>query len=114
METLGFPGRQGCKLLSGMSTALQLRRSQEAGHPSQGKYCSRPKNTFMETEVHTGLETAKLGSCFFFCCCCFLFPLENLKHGEEKSTDEKSGDPYGCCKMRFVNGSFLLLVLLAC
>lgn len=62
METLGFPGRQGCKLLSGMSTALQLQRSQEAGHPSQGKYCCRPKNTFMETEVHTGLEVAKLGS----------------------------------------------------
>lgn len=36
----------------------------------------------------------------------FLFPLETLKHGEEKSTDEKSGDPCGCCKMRFVDGSF--------
>lgn len=62
METLGFPGRQGCKLLSGMSIALQLQRSQEAGHPSQGKYCCRPKNTFMETEVHAGLEAAKLSS----------------------------------------------------
>lgn len=81
METLGFPGRQGCKLLRGMSTALQLERSQEAGHPSQGKYCCRPKNTFMETEVHTGLEAAKLGSCVFFLG--FLFPLENLKRSAQ-------------------------------
>lgn len=98
METLGFPGRQGCKLLRGMSAALQLERSQQAGHPSQGKYCCRPKNTFMEPEVHTGLEAAKLGSCVLFCFFFlgFLFPLKNLQHGEEKCPDEKSGDPGGC------------------
>lgn len=37
--------------------------------------------------MHAGLEAAKLGSCVFLHG--FLFPLKNLKHGEEKCTEEK-------------------------